>query len=106
MFVVAQFGQRTHPARHQPEREFHLVSEGRLPMHLPVHPELLPRPSPLADTLSPTAANDTAPASPPFASSDGTLIPTPRWTKWNVAHVAKITELFPYPELRSMALGS
>jgi hypothetical protein len=109
MFVVAQFGVngRIHLGTNQrrPERVFHLVSEGRRPMHLPVHPELLPRPSPLAGSLAPTAANDTAPASPLFESPADTRIPSPRWTKWNVAHIAEITLPFPYPELRSMALA-
>ena len=80
MFVVAQFGNdRIHLGTNQrrPERVFHLVSEDRRPMYLPVHPEILPRPSPLADTFAPTAANNTAPASLPFESPDDTIIPSP-----------------------------
>ena len=109
MFVVAQFGVngriRLGPNQRRPERSFHLISEGRRPMHLPVHPELLARPSPLADSLAPTIKNDTAPASPPFVSPASSSPPCPRWTKWQVAHVASRTRRFPYPKLRSMALA-
>ena len=91
MFVVTQFGVngriRLGPNLRRPERLFHLVSEGLRPMHLPVHPELLACPSPLADSLAPTIENDTAPASLPFVSPAGSSPPCPRWTKWQVAHI-------------------
>ena len=74
-------------------------------MHLPVHPELLSRPSPLAAESAPSRKDDTAPAAPPFESPDGCVIPSPRDSKWNIPLVTDRTRDFPYPALREMAIS-
>ena len=109
LIVVAQFGRNgrvkagSNPRR--AEHKFKLVSEGPMPFVLPVHPELIPRASPLAASKYPTREKDTAEAAAPFAAPNDVVVPSPNPTLWNVARMRELSTGFPYPDVRNIAIG-